>query len=70
MSGRRTAEMREALRLVAGGIGVRPAARQAGVHWTSLHSAINADRAAGIVHTAGELSIETLERIKREMGNV
>jgi hypothetical protein len=40
MAAKQSAEMREALRLVAQGIPKREAARQAGVHWTSLHTAL------------------------------
>lgn len=40
MSAKQSAEMREALRLVRQGTPIRQAAREAGVHWTSLHSAL------------------------------
>ncbi len=41
MGAKQSAAMDEALRLVAGGMSKREAARTAGVHWTSLHTAIN-----------------------------
>lgn len=46
MPAKQSAEMREALRLVAQGVPVRQAARQAGVHWTSLHTALKKLREA------------------------
>ncbi len=44
MSGKQSREMYEALRLVGAGVAIRAAARQAGVHWTSLHTALNRAR--------------------------
>lgn len=46
MAGKQSAEMRTALALVAQGVAIRAAARQAGVHWTSLHTALRKLREA------------------------
>jgi lambda repressor-like predicted transcriptional regulator len=40
MPAKQSAEMREALRLVESGMSIRQAAREAGVHYTSLHTAL------------------------------
>lgn len=40
MPAKQSAEMKHALQLVTQGVAIREAARQAGVHYTSLHTAL------------------------------
>lgn len=46
MPAKQSAEMKQALALVAKGTPIREAARQAGVHYTSLHTALKKLREA------------------------
>lgn len=44
MSAKRSAEMVKCLGLIAAGMSIRQAARECGLHWSSVHRAINKDK--------------------------